>query len=192
MHTTPHQQQNQHTNSYHDISPLIYEESLEFRAYQKNIADSAYNKNTLVIIPTALGKTVIAILVSAYALYNHRSKKMLVIAPIRPLVVQHMKSFFTVLKISQDQLAEVTGKTQPLARTAIWNNKDVRLIFATPEVVRNDLLDNRLNLNEAHRAVKDYAYTAIARKYIDQSERPVILAMTASPGSDTELRKMQM
>src|SRR5919106_55302 len=63
----------------------------------------------------------------------------------------------------------------------------------TPEVVRNDFLDNRLNLNdfsllifdEAHRAVKDYAYTAIARKYINQSEHPVILAMTASPGSDT-------
>jgi Fanconi anemia group M protein len=104
-----------------------------------------------------------------------------------------MKSFFLVLKISQDQLTEVTGKTQPLARTAIWNNKDVRLIFATPEVVRNDLLDDRLTLNdfsllifdEAHRAVKDYAYTAIARKYVDQSEHPVILAMTASPGSDT-------
>ena len=121
------------------------------------------------IIPTALGKTVIAILVSAHALYDHRRKRVLVIAPTRPLVVQHMKSFFSVLKISLDQLTEVTGKTQPLSRTAIWNNKDVRLIFATPEVVRNDLLDNRLNLNdfsllifdEAHRAVKDYAYTAI-------------------------------
>ena len=191
--THQHQHQHQHTNSYHDISPLIYEESLEFRAYQKNIADSAYNKNTLVIIPTALGKTVIAILVSAHALYNHRRKRVLVDTPTRPLVVQHMKSFFSVLKISQNQLTEVTGKTQPLARTAIWNNKDVRLVFATPEVVRNDLLDNRLNLedfsllifDEAHRAVKDYAYTAIARKYVDQSEHPVILAMTASPGSDT-------
>src|ERR671918_242795 len=177
----------------HDILPLVYNESIEFREYQKNIADSAYNKNTLVILPTALGKTVIAILVSARALYNHRRKRVLVIAPTRPLVVQHMKSFFSVLKISQDQLTEVTGKTQPLPRTAIWNNKDVRLIFATPEVVRNDLLDNRLNLNdfnllifdEAHRAVKDYAYTVIARKYINQSEHPVILAMTASPGSDT-------
>src|SRR5918996_801293 len=183
----------QHTNSYHDISPLIYEESLEFRAYQKNIVDSAYNKNTLVIIPTALGKTVIAILVSARALYNYRRKRVLVIAPTRPLVLQHMNSFFSVLKVSQDQLTEVTGKTQPLARTAIWNNKDVRLVFATPEVVRNDLLDNRLSLedfsllifDEAHRAVKDYAYTTIARKYIDQSEHPVILGMTASPGSDT-------
>lgn len=172
---------------------LIYDESIEFRAYQKNITDAAYNKNTLVILPTALGKTVIAILVSAHALYNHRRKRVLVTAPTRPLVMQHMKSFFSVLKISQDQLTEVTGKTPPLPRTAIWNNKDIRLIFATPEVVRNDLLENRLNLNdfsllifdEAHRAVKDYAYTTIARKYVDQSEYPLILAMTASPGSDT-------
>jgi ERCC4-related helicase len=187
---TPHQ----HSDSYSNISPLIYNESVEFRAYQKNIADSVYNKNTLVILPTALGKTVIAILVSAHALYNYRRKRVLVIAPTRPLVMQHMKSFFSVLKISQDQLTEITGKTQPLPRTAIWNNKDIRLVFATPEVVRNDLLDNRLNLNdfslliidEAHRAVKDYAYTAIARKYVNQSEYPVILAMTASPGSDTK------
>jgi ERCC4-related helicase len=188
---TPHQ--HQHSDSYPNISPLINIESIEFRAYQKNIADSAYNKNTLVILPTALGKTVIAIVVSAYALYNHRRKRVLVIAPTRPLVMQHMKSFFSVLKISQDQLTEVTGKTQPLPRTAIWNNKDIRLVFATPEVVRNDLLDNRLNLNdfsllifdEAHRAVKDYAYTAIAKQYVSQSEYPGILAMTASPGSDT-------
>lgn len=179
-------------DSYSNISPLIYNGSIEFRGYQKDIADSGYNKNTLVILPTALGKTVIAILVSAHALYNHRRKRVLVIAPTRPLVVQHMKSFFSVLKISQDQLTEITGKTQPLARTAIWNNKAIRLIFATPEVVRNDLPDNRLNLedfsllifDEAHRAVKDYAYTVIARKYIDQSEYPVILGMTASPGSD--------
>jgi ERCC4-related helicase len=188
---TPHQ--HQHSDSYPNILPLIYNESIEFRAYQKNIADSAYNKNTLVILPTALGKTVIAILVSAHALYNHKRKRVLVIAPTRPLVVQHMKSFFSVLKISQDQLTEITGKTPPLPRTAIWNNKDIRLVFATPEVVRNDLLDNRLNLNdfsllifdEAHRAVKDYAYTAIAKQYVSQSEHPVILAMTASPGSDT-------
>jgi ERCC4-related helicase len=186
---TPHQ----HSDSYLNIPPLIYNESIEFRAYQKNIADSAYDKNTLVILPTALGKTVVAILVSSHVLYNHRSKRVLVIAPTRPLVVQHMKSFFSVLKVSQDQLTEITGKTQPVPRTAIWNNKGIRLIFATPEVVRNDLLDNRLNLNdfsllifdEAHRAVKDYAYTAIAKQYVNQSEYPVILAMTASPGSDT-------
>src|ERR671910_764199 len=170
---TPYQ--HQRSDSYLETLPLIYNENIEFRAYQKNIANSAYNKNTLVILPTALGKTVIAILVSAHALYNHRRKRVLVIAPTRPLVVQHMKSFFSVLKILQDRLTEVTGKTLPLPRAAIWNNKDIRLIFATPEVVRNDLQNNRLSLSdfslliidEAHRAVKDYAYTAIARKYFN-------------------------
>lgn len=134
---TPHQ----HSDSHPNTSPLIYNESIEFRAHQKNIADSACNKNALVILPTALGKTIIAILVSAHALYNHRRKRVLAIAPTRPLVMQYMKSFFTVLKILQDQLTEIIGKTQPLPRTAIWNNKDIRLTFATPEVVRNDLQD---------------------------------------------------
>jgi len=184
----------QHPDSCYIIQPLIYEKSIEFRTYQNNIAESAYDKNTLVVLPTALGKTIVAIMVTANALYNYRHKRVLVVAPTRPLVLQHMKSFFSVLKISQDKIAEITGKTPPLPRTAIWNNKDIRLVFATPEVVRNDLQDNRLNLNdfslliidEAHRAVKDYAYTTIAKQYISQSEQPLILAMTASPGSDTK------
>jgi ERCC4-related helicase len=185
---------NQCPDSRYIVQPLIYEESIESRAYQKNIVESAYDKNTLVVLPTALGKTIIAIMVSAHALYVYRHKRVMVVAPTRPLVLQHMKSFFSVLKLSQDKIAEITGKTPPLPRTVIWNNKDIRLVFATPEVVRNDLQDNRLSLNdfslliidEAHRAVKDYAYTAIASQYVSQSEHPVILAMTASPGSDTK------
>ncbi|MGB7960824.1 MAG: helicase-related protein [Nitrososphaeraceae archaeon] len=183
-----------HPDSCYIIQPLIYEKSIEFRTYQNNIAESAYDKNTLAVLPTALGKTIVAIMVTANALYNYRHKRVLVVAPTRPLVLQHMKSFYSVLKISQDKIAEITGKTPPLPRTAIWNNKDIRLVFATPEVVRNDLQDNRLSLNdfslliidEAHRAVKDYAYTTIAKQYISQSEQPLILAMTASPGSDTK------
>ena len=48
---------NQHPDSCYIIQPLIYEESIEFRAYQKNIAESAYDKNTLVVLPTALGRS---------------------------------------------------------------------------------------------------------------------------------------
>jgi ERCC4-related helicase len=183
---------NQNSDSRYIVEPLIYEESIESRAYQKNIVESAYGKNTLVVLPTALGKTIIAIMLAARSLYNYRRKRVLVLAPTRPLVLQHMKSFFLVLKISQDKIAEITGKTPPLPRTAIWNNRDIRLVFATPEVVKNDLENNRLSLSdfsllvidEAHRAVKDYAYTAIANQYVSQSEYPVILAMTASPGSE--------
>jgi Fanconi anemia group M protein len=39
---------------------------------------------------------------------------------------------------------------------------------------------------EAHRAVKDYAYTLIAESYVQQSSHTVILGMTASPGSDRD------
>jgi ERCC4-related helicase len=185
---------NQHPDSHYIVQPLIYEKSIESRAYQKNIVESAYDKNTLVVLPTALGKTIIAVMLTAHTLYVYRRKRVMVVAPTRPLVLQHMKFFFSVLKLSQDKIAEITGKTPPLPRTAIWNNKDIRLVFATPEVVRNDLQDNRFSLNdfslliidEAHRAVKDYAYTSIANQYVRQSEHPVILAMTASPGSDTK------
>src|SRR5215467_5562688 len=165
---------------------------IEFRLYQNNIYESAKSKNTLVILPTALGKTIIAMLVSAEFLYNHRSRRILIMAPTKPLVAQHMCSFFSVLNIPEDGIAVVTGKNLPPTRTAIWNQKETRLVFATPEVVKNDIVENRLSLSEfsllvfdeAHRAVKDYAYTSIARYYIQQSSHPVILAMTASPGSE--------
>src|SRR5215469_13021681 len=165
---------------------------IEFRLYQNNIYESAKSKNTLVILPTALGKTIIAMLVSAEFLYNHRSRRILIMAPTKPLVAQHMCSFFSVLNIPEDGIAVVTGKNRPPTRTAIWNQKETRLVFATPEVVKNDIVETRLSLSEfsllvfdeAHRAVKDYAYTSIARYYIQQSSHPVILAMTASPGSE--------
>ena len=45
--------------------PLIKKDCIEFRSYQNNISESVRNKNSLVILPTALGKTVIAIFVCA-------------------------------------------------------------------------------------------------------------------------------
>ena len=172
--------------------PVIWNRSIELRSYQKNIADSAQRRNTMVILPTALGKTVISLLVCADMLYNYRDKRILVMAPTRPLVSQHMKYFSSVLKISEENIASVTGKILPYARRAVWDRTDIRLMFATPEVVKNDLEEGRLNLkdfgllvfDEAHRAMKEYAYTSIAKEYINQSSCPYILAMTASPGAE--------
>jgi ERCC4-related helicase len=172
--------------------PVIWNRSIELRSYQKNIADSAQRRNTMVILPTALGKTVISLLVCADILYNYRDKRILVMAPTRPLVSQHMKYFSSVLKISEENIASVTGRILPYARRAVWDRTDIRLMFATPEVVKNDLEEGRLNLkdfgllvfDEAHRAMKEYAYTSIAKEYIKQSSCPYILAMTASPGAE--------
>jgi ERCC4-related helicase len=184
-------------SSSHIEHPLIWNSSIELRLYQKNIAKLANRRNTMVILPTALGKTVISLLVCADMLYKYRDRRVLMMAPTRPLVSQHMKSFSSILKILEEQVAGVTGKTPPEARRAVWDKKDGRLIFATPQVVKNDLEEGRLHLqdfsllvfDEAHRAVKDYAYTSIAKEYINQSPCPVILAMTASPGA--ERKRMQ-
>src|SRR5215472_1505263 len=96
---------------------------IEFRLYQNNIYESAKSKNTLVILPTALGKTIIAMLVSAEFLYNHRSRRILIMAPTKPLVAQHMCSFFSVLNIPEDGIAVVTGKNLPPTRTAHLESK---------------------------------------------------------------------
>jgi ERCC4-related helicase len=184
-------------SSAHIEHPLIWNNSIELRLYQKNIAELANRRNTMVILPTALGKTVISLLVCADMLYKYRDRRVLMMAPTRPLISQHMKSFSSILKILEEQVAGVTGKTPPEARRAVWDNKGDRLIFATPQVVKNDLEEGRLHLqdfsllvfDEAHRAVKDYAYTSIAKEYINQSPCPVILAMTASPGA--ERKRMQ-
>ncbi len=173
--------------------PLIWPGSVEPRLYQVNIARSAYGKNTLVILPTALGKTVISALVAADVLYRHRKSKVLVMAPTRPLVLQHRKSFMAIMKLRDSDVAFLTGRIPPDHRIAIWNG-EARVFFSTPEVVKNDLIEGRLNLkdfglvvfDEAHRAVKEYAYTEIARQYVSQADFPMILGMTASPGSTLE------
>jgi len=172
--------------------PLLRKNVLQFREYQKNISSHALSKNTLVILPTALGKTIISLLVSVNTLYNYRSKRILILAPTRPLVNQHWKSFVSYLKFLDEQTAVVTGKIPPCARSIVWNRNEIRLVFSTPEVVRNDIREKRLELNnfyllvfdEAHRAVKDYAYTFIADQYMKHCSFPLILGLTASPGSE--------
>jgi ERCC4-related helicase len=174
----------------HIDHPLIWPETVEFRLYQKRIADVASERNTLVILPTALGKTVISALVAADILYNYRDAKVLVMAPTRPLIMQHRDTFLRILKLREKDTVLITGKTPPGHRRFIWEG-EARIVFSTPQVVRNDLRTGRLSLenyglvvfDECHRAVKRYAYTEVAKLYASQAGYPLILGMTASPGS---------
>lgn len=69
--------------SKHLEHPLIWPETVEFRLYQKHIADTASERNTLIILPTALGKTVISAMVACakrkllkYLTNNLKKKKL--------------------------------------------------------------------------------------------------------------------
>jgi len=169
--------------------PLIRENTIERRMYQISIAATALTKNTLVVIPTGLGKTTIAALVIASRLLNEEGK-VLFLAPTKPLVEQHARFLKKVLKV--EEIVSLSGEVPPEKRKELWGS--ARIIVSTPQVIENDLLAGRISLedvilivfDEAHRAVGNYAYVFIAKEYLRTARKPLILAMTASPGSDPE------
>ena len=174
-------------------NPLIWPETVETRLYQQTIAEKACQKNTMVILPTALGKTVISALTATHFLHNNWNMKILIMAPTKPLVFQHKDTFRKFLRIKAEDIVVLTGKVPPDYRSHLWEG-DAKVFFATPQVVRNDLESGRLSLknfsfivfDECHRARKNYAYTLVAKKYVEQARWPIIMATTASPGSNQE------
>lgn len=170
--------------------PLLRPGALRYRRYQEEIASEAVRRNTMVILPTALGKTVVSILVAVHLLHRYRWGKVLVMAPTRPLVIQHARSFASSVRLLPSELRVLTGRVSPEDRQRAW--REGRVFFATPEVVRNDL--GRLSLrefvllvfDECHRAVKEYAYTLVAQRYLEECPHPLVLGLTASPGSSPE------
>jgi ERCC4-related helicase len=177
--------------------PLIKPESIDSREYQLSIAMRALDANTMVILPTGLGKTAVALLVAASRLYNEGGR-VLMLAPTKPLVEQHLRFFERYLLLKNREGSDVspfvmfTGEASPDQRTGEWNNATV--ILATPQVVKNDLIAGRYTLkdvsllivDECHRAVGNYAYVFLAQRYLATADKPLVLAMTASPGGILE------
>src|SRR4030042_5382118 len=87
--------------------PLIKPESIDSREYQLSIAMRALDANTMVILPTGLGKTAVALLVAASRLYNEKGK-VLMLAPTKPLVEQHLRFFERHLLVKSHQGSELS------------------------------------------------------------------------------------
>ena len=170
--------------------PLIQENKVEEREFQLSLAQSVLdNGNSLVVVPTAMGKTIIALQVIAETLHKKRGK-ILFLAPTKPLVLQHSKTLKNLLKIEQGKIAVITGAVKPTERKKIF--REATVICSTPQCVRNDLDLLRISLSdfglvvfdEAHRAIGLYSYVSIAQKFSSQNPRGLILAITASPGHE--------
>ncbi|TLZ86952.1 MAG: DEAD/DEAH box helicase, partial [Methanobacteriota archaeon] len=168
---------------------LLRRETVEERAYQVNIARACLERSTLVVLPTGMGKTVIAAMVIAEVL-RRRGGRILFLAPTKPLVEQHAASMRKVLVV--DRITLFTGEaTAPEDRELLW--RENKIIVSTPQVIRNDVRAERISLDdvslivfdEAHRAVGDYAYVDVAAAYKEVPDR-LVLGMTASPGSSAE------
>jgi len=172
--------------------PLLADGVLEDRAYQRQLAEAALADHTLVCLPTGLGKTTVSLLVTAERLAGEAVNKALLLAPTKPLVTQHAEFYRDALEIADDEIVVYTGETRPDDRAELWSG--ARVVVATPEVVENDLVGSRIDLedvvhctfDECHRATGDYAYNYIAERYRAQARDPLVTGMSASPGDDEE------
>ena len=168
--------------------PLIRPNSAEARIYQQVLAaDVLKNGNTMIVAPTALGKTIIAILVAADRIQKLKGSKILILAPSKPLTIQHEENFKHFLNVP---CTSITGAVKTDEREKRW--KESQVICATPQTVESDLLNERYSLNdvslvvfdECHHAVGSYSYVYLASRYVKECQNHLILGLTASPGHD--------
>jgi ERCC4-related helicase len=170
--------------------PLLRAGEIRALPFQLDLARIGLEEDLLVVLPTGLGKTVIAALLAAEVLRRSEGK-VLVLAPTRPLVQQHADSFARWLVPLRS--SRFTGTVRRPVREGAWDGADV--VFATPEIIVRDLQDGRYDLrdvallvfDEGHHAVGKYAYVPIAERY--RADRPSggrVLALTASPGGKDE------
>jgi len=164
----------------------IRKNSIEKRDYQVNLAKQAADENCIVVLPTGLGKTAVALHVIAEYL-SKGTGGILFLAPTRVLVNQHYE--FLKANLTLDDISLITGEDPIQKRTKLWGTS---VICATPEITKNDLdrqivSPEQFNLvifDEVHRTVGDYAYSGIAERFENFSVR--IVGMTATLPSEKE------
>ncbi|KAG1469746.1 hypothetical protein G6F56_003078 [Rhizopus delemar] len=185
------------TPSFHpiDVNSLrtwTYPVNYPIRGYQLNIVQKALFHNTLVALPTGLGKTFIA----AVVMFNYwrwfPNSKVIFMAPTRPLVDQQIEACFRICGLPQSDTCYLTGSTQPTARRSLWNTK--RVFFATPQTIQKDIINNAcpsdqvvcIVVDEAHKSTGNYAYVDVVKRITKKHSHFRVLALTATPGSNLD------
>jgi len=167
--------------------PRIARDTVEEREYQLRMAEGCSERSTLLILPTGLGKTIVALYVVANVL--EKNGKVLILAPTKPLVDQHHSTFSSLL--TDTKVGVMNGNMAPEKRKAVMAENDV--VVATPQAVANDLSNGLYDMNdfslviydEAHRGTGNYAYVNVAKEYA-KNKGGLSMGMTASPGSERE------
>jgi ERCC4-related helicase len=163
------------------------------RDYQLEITETAIQYNTLVSLPTGLGKTLIA----AVVLYNYYrwfpvGGKVVFLAPTLPLVDQQVRACYQIMGIPAQHTAVLNGKVSAATRVQLW--KERRVFFCTPQTVEKDMEAGRcpakqvvcLVLDEAHKATGNFAYTKVVELCEEAGAHLRILGLSATPGAKVQ------
>ncbi|XP_025198316.1 uncharacterized protein LOC112596753 [Melanaphis sacchari] len=173
-------------------SHYVYPSNFPVREYQMAIIKTALFNNTLVSLPTGMGKTFIAAVVM-YNFYRwYPMGKVIFMAPTRPLVAQQIEACHSIMGIPRETTFEMTGNIPPEQRYLAWNK--YRVFFLTPQVLANDLSLNKcpshtfrcIIVDEAHRATKDYAYVQVLKHLAEENRVIRIVGLSATPGTNID------
>ncbi|KAI0085640.1 hypothetical protein BDY19DRAFT_964916 [Irpex rosettiformis] len=170
----------------------IYPLNQSRRDYQFNIVRRCLFDNTLVALPTGLGKTFIAgvVMLNFYTWFPEG--KVVFVAPTKPLVAQQIEACHKTCGIPGSDAAELTGQNPRPVRARAWQEK--RVFYMTPQTLMNDLRSDNcdprdiilLVIDEAHKGTGDYAYAQVIRYLMAKNPHFRVLALTATPGSKPE------
>ena len=160
------------------------------RIYQERIFETCTRKNCLVVLPTGMGKTLIALMLTIERMKKFPGEKAVFLAPTKPLAEQHLEYFKKNLPELFGSMELFTGEVAPEKRRECWDSADI--VFSTPQCVANDVKKGLYGLedvcllieDEAHRCIKNYSYNYLAKTYMETSRHPRVLGLTASPGSE--------
>ena len=140
---------------------------MPIRSYQFDIIQQCLHKNTMVVLPTGLGKTFVAAVVMFNFYRWYPLGKVVFMAPTKPLVNQQADACYNIVGISKEDMTQMTGQMSPEKRKALWDSK--RVFFLTPQVIANDILRGNIDVNqikcvvidEAHKALGEYAFCKV-------------------------------
>ncbi len=169
---------------------MITLKNFQPRAYQESIQQTAKKYNTLIILPTGLGKTKTALLISIERLNLYPQSKTLFLTPTKPLAEQIQQEFQESSSLLKEEVVLFTGSVSPETREKLWAK--AKVIVSTPQTISNDIINKRINVeevsclvvDEAHRGTGNYDYVWLAKHYYQTATYPRIIGLTASPGSD--------
>jgi len=168
--------------------PLLVDNEIEARAYQLEATNASLASSTLLVLPTAMGKTAVQWMTIAETLRSTNGMALL-LAPTNALVDQQHRGLERVMNLPDgESIARMTGSIPPAKRKGSW--EEHRIVVATPQVVRNDAIKGILDLSkvsilvvdEAHRATGNAAVAQVGDLLIEANEKATILGATASPG----------
>lgn len=169
---------------------MIYITNYELRDYQLQMVTSAIHSNTLICIPTGLGKTFIgAVLIANYHRW-YPNGKIIFATPSRPLLIQQMNAIKDILQLNSTEYTEISGSVDPNKRISKWQNYTI--FFGTPQAIQNDIDSGIVDcstillviVDEAHRAQGDYSYCKIVSSITSVTPFVRIVGLTATPGQN--------